>query len=229
MTLEKLKKMLADGTIDQKEYDSMVEKLGLKEDSKKDEDKKKEDEGKKDSGVPDNLQYLIQSAVDRATNKLGNENKKLREQLESLQKEKMSDDERKQFEFDAQVKALKLKEQELKEKELRMFAIKAIKDAGLDDGGDTALALVDLLMGESEDAITNKTASLKSLVDKSVKSQVEQRFKASGRDMGKGGDKVEGEDKGKDDDVAIKLAKATASNNKATQSIIQHYSGGKTE
>lgn len=224
MTLEKLKKMLEDKVITKEEYDSMVEKLGLE--SKKDEGK---DDGKDGKGLPENIQALIQSAVDRATNKIGNENKSLREELEKLRKEKLTDDEVKKLELEEKLKTIEAKEKEIKEKELRMFAIKAVKDAGLDDGGDTALALVDLLMGDDEASITAKTESLKSLVDKSVKSQVEQRFKASGRDMSKGGSKDEGEDDSdKGENIAVKLAKATAENNKATQSIINHY-GGKTE
>lgn len=225
MTLEKLKKMLEDGAIDQKEYDEMIEKLGLKEDGKKGD--KKDDKGK--GTLPENIQSLIQSAVDRATNKIGNENKELRKQLEDLRKEKLSDDEIKKLELDEKLKLIADKEKEIKDKELRMFAIKAIKDAGLDDGSDTALSLVDVLMGADEDSITAKTKNFKALLDKTVESQVQQRFKDSGRDMGKGGSDDKGDGKGdKDDDnIAVKLAKATSENNKATQSIIEHYSGGK--
>lgn len=225
MTLEKLKKMLEDGAIDQKEYDEMIEKLGLKDDGKK--GKEKDDKGK--GTLPENIQSLIQSAVDRATNKIGNENKELRKQLEDLRKKKLSDDEIKKLELDEKLKLIADKEKEIKDKELRMFAIKAIKDAGLDDGSDTALSLVDVLMGTDEDSITAKTKNFKALLDKTVESQVQQRFKDSGRDMGKGGSDDKGGGKGdKDDDnIAVKLAKATSENNKATQSIIEHYSGGK--
>ena len=41
-----------------------------------------------DSKKEVDFEKLIQKAVDRATNKLGNENKKLREQLETIKKEK---------------------------------------------------------------------------------------------------------------------------------------------
>ena len=43
------------------------------------------------------FEKLIQKAVDRATNKLGNENKKLREQLDAIKKEKLSEEELKKL------------------------------------------------------------------------------------------------------------------------------------
>ena len=227
MTLEKLKKMLEDGTINQKEYDDMVEKLGL-DDKDKDKDKDKKDD---DTKLPDNIQSLIQSAVDRATNKLGNENKTLRKKLEDLRKEKLSDDEVKRLELSEKLKLLEDKEKELKDKELRMYAIKAIKEAGLDDGSDTALSLVDMIMGSDEESIASKTKTFKSLIDKSVESQVKQRFKDSGRDIGKGGseDKDDDDESDKENSVAVKLAKQTAENNKNTQDVLSYYAGGKQE
>ena len=228
MKIEKLKQMLEDGTITQAEYDELVSKLVIedKQDDKKDDGKDDKDDKKDKGGIPDNLQSLIQSAVDRATNKLGNDNKKLREELEKLRREKMTEDEIKNLELTEKAKAIAEKEKELQEKEMRMFAIKAIKDAGLDDGSDTALALVDFLMGESEDDITNRTTAFKSLVDKTVSSQVKQRFKDNGRDPKRGGS-----DDGKDDDqkqtsIAVALGKKTAENNKAAQSVIDNYIGG---
>lgn len=211
MTLEKLKKMLEDGVIDQKEFDSMVEKLGLKEGSK--EEKK----------APDNLEELIQKAVDRATNKLGNENKSLRKQLEDIKKEKMDDDERKNYELEEKLKLLEEKEKELKLRELKAFASKTIREAGLDDGSEVGLALAELLMGEDEDSITAKTKTFKTILDKSIESHVQQRFKDSGRDVTKGGS--DDKDDKSEEDIAIKLAKSTAENNKATQSILNHYGG----
>lgn len=222
MTLEKLKKMLEDGAIDQKEYDEMVEKLGLGEDGKGDDGKGK------GNGLPENIQSLIQSAVDRATNKLGNENKDLRKQLDDLRKAKLTDDEVKKLELEEKLKLLEDKEKEIKRKELEMFALKSVKELGLDDGSDTALSLVEVLMGADEESITANTKTFKTLVDKAVESQVKQRFKESGRDIGKGGSEDKGDgDEGKGTDIAVELAKATAENNKNTQSILNHYSGGK--
>ena len=226
MTLEKLKKMLEDGAINQKEFDEMVDKLGLSE--SKDDGKK--DDKKDDNGLPENLKKVIQSEVDRATNKLGNENKSLREQLEALKKEKMDDDELKKYELEQKEKELAEKEKEIQQRELKAFASRTIREAGLDDGSELGMALVEVLMGSDEDSITANTKTFKALLDKSVETQVKQRFKDSGRDIGKGGSDDKGDsDNDNNNDVAVRLAKATAENNKTTQSIIDHYTGGKTE
>lgn len=228
MTLEKLKKMLKDGAISQSEYDELVSKLGLEDDKKDD----KKDDGKGDGkddkkdNIPENLQALIQSAVDRATNKIGNDNKKLREQLEALKREKMSSEEIKQLEIEEKEKALLEKEKEIKEKEMRMFAIKTIKEAGLDDGSDTALSLVDILIGADEDSIKNKTATFKSLVDKAVSSKVQQRFKESGRDPKRGGTDDDAENKDDKTSVAVELGKKAAERDKTTNSVLENYIGG---
>lgn len=76
----------------------------------------------------------VQTAVDRATNKLGNENKKLKDQLNAERKKNLSADELKKVELQEKEDAITQKENELKEKENRMYAIKALKKAELDDG-----------------------------------------------------------------------------------------------
>lgn len=228
MTLEKLKQMLKSGTISQDEYAELLEKLGLKEKEDKKDDKKDDtkDDAKKTDKLPDNIQALIQSAVDRATNKIGNDNKKLREELEALRREKMSEEEVRQLEIEEKEKALAEKEKEIKDKEMRMFAIKAIKDAGLDDGSDIALSLVDFLLGEDENAITSRTSTFKALVDKAVSSQVQQRFKQGGRDPKRGGEDKDDEDNNKETTLAVELGKKTAEQNKTAQSVIDGYLGG---
>lgn len=81
-------------------------------------------------------------------------------------------------------KAFEEKEKALAEKENRLFAIKAIKNAGLDDGSDTALELVDFVIAGdnvTEDSINKKVTALKSYVDKHIAVEVDKIFKANGR------------------------------------------------
>lgn len=61
-----------------------------------------------------------------------------------------------------------------------MYAVKAIKEAGLDDGSDVSLSLVDFVMGEDETAINEKVKAFKDLFEKAVKTEVEKRFKENG-------------------------------------------------
>lgn len=173
-----------------------------------------------------NIEELIQKAVDRATNKLGNENKKLRGEIEKLQKANMDADELKNFELSEKEKEIADREKALTEKENRLTAIKAIKEAGLDDGSDASLEIVDLVMAEDEKGIKERVTALNNLVTRLVKSQVEARFKDAGRTPGVGSDSAA--NAGGQDSFGATMGKKTAAVNQKSQSVLDHYiNGGK--
>jgi len=167
---------------------------------------------------------LIQRAVDRATNKLGNENKKLRGEIDALKKANMSESELRQLEIKEKEKEIAEREQKLLEKENRLLAIKAIKEVGLDDGSDASLALVDFVMAEDEAAIKERVKAFDGLVKRFVKSEVDKVFKASGRTPGKGS---ANDTETKADSVAVRIGQNTAKANKTAQSTLDYYIGGK--
>ena len=169
------------------------------------------------------IEKLIQKAVDRATNKLGNENKKLRDQCDALKKEKLSDDEIKKLELADKEADIADREAKLTEKENRWFAIKAIKEAGLDDGGNNALELVDFVMSDSEEATKAKVKTFSDLVKKFVAAQVNQTFKSNGRNPETGGS---GETN-VTNNIAAKVGKIAADRNEAATKVLNHYLGGK--
>lgn len=169
------------------------------------------------------IEKLIQKAVDRATNKLGNEKKKLQEQLETLKKEKLSEDEIKKLELADKEADIADREAKLTEKENRWIAIKAIKDAGLDDGGNNALELVDFVMSDSEEATKAKVKTFSDLVKKFVTAQVNETFKANGRNPEKSGN-AEGN---ATNNLAVKVGKTVAERNEAANKVLNHYLGGK--
>lgn len=173
-----------------------------------------------------NIEELIQKAVDRATNKLGNENKKLRGEIEKLQKANMDADELKNFELSEKEKEIAEREKALTEKENRLTAIKAIKEAGLDDGSDASLEIVDLVMAEDEKGIKERVTALNNLVTRLVKSQVEARFKDAGRTPGVGTDTAA--NAGGEHDYATRNGKNAAAVNQKSRSILDSYGlGGK--
>jgi len=173
-----------------------------------------------------NIEELIQKAVDRATNKLGNENKKLRGEIEKLQKANMDADELKNFELSEKEKEIAEREKALTEKENRLIAIKAIKEAGLDDGSDASLEIVDLVMAEDEKGIKERVTALNNLVTRLVKSQVETRFKDAGRTPGVGTDTAS--NAGGEHDYATRSGKNAAAVNQKSRSILDSYGlGGK--
>lgn len=179
-----------------------------------------------ENGNVSNIEKLIQSAVDRATQKLGTENKKLRADLEKARKEKLSEDEIKQLEMQEQQKALDERDKALTEKENRWIAMKAIKEAGLDDGSDASLAIVDFVMADTEEGIKERVKAFDALVKRIVQSKVDGVFKANGRTPGVGSDSASNAG-GKNESIAARLGKNTANANKAAQSVLDHYLGGK--
>ena len=102
MKLTKLKELLKSGAVTQEEYDEMSKTA--EDDTKADPtEDSPEDEPPEDEPLEDDLETKIakavQSAVDRATNKLGNENKLLKDKLEKTRKEKMTAEELRQVEL----------------------------------------------------------------------------------------------------------------------------------
>lgn len=182
-----------------------------------------ESEGTKTS--PD-LESLIQRAVDRATNKLGNENKKLRGEIETLRKANMNDAEIKKLEIEDREKELAERDKALTDRENRLTAIKAIKEAGLDDGSDASLAIVDFVMAEDENAIRERVKTFNALIERIVKSKVDGVFKANGRTPGVGSESAANAG-GQNESVATRLGKSVAASNRAAQSVLEHYIGGK--
>lgn len=185
MNLEELKALLASGAITQEQYDAMVKQLGLED--KKDPEPSNDPEPKNDPDAAEKLlEKKIQQAVDRATNKLGNDNKALREELDKLRKEKLTDEELKKLEDEEKAKELAEREAKVKAAENKLYAVTAIKKAGLDDGSETALEILELVNASDTSTIDTNIKALKALVDKLVKAEVDKTFKDNGRNPQKG-------------------------------------------
>ena len=170
------------------------------------------------------LEDLVQRAVDRATNKLGNENKKLRDQIKKMEREKLSGDEIKELELRDKENEIAEREKALQDRENRLIAIKAIKEIGLDDGSNASLDLVDFVMGEDEETIKGKVKVFDELVKRFVKAEVDRVFKSNGRTPGVG-NAAAGEDEGKQNSVAVQLGRNTVQANKTARSTLDHYLG----
>ena len=193
MKLSKLKELLKSGAITQEEFDEMA-KTAEQDDHPAEPPKgtppKKPDpdDDPDDPEEPDKkLEKMIQAAVDRATNKLGNDNKLLKEKLEKERKKNLTAEEVKQLELQEKEQELARKEQEIRDEKNRMYAIKAIKKSGLDDGSEDILDFVDFVMAEEESDIDDRVKSLKTLIDTRVQREVDRTFKENGRIPGKGG------------------------------------------
>lgn len=182
MTLEKLKKLLADGTITQEEFDELAKNV-KDEPAPEDDPKPKPDDSDqpKNDGVDyDKLDKIIQARVDKEMAAERKKTAEYKKKLDRLQQEKFTDEELKKIELENKENEIAEREKAIADKENRLFAVKAIKEAGLDDGSDTALSLVDFVMGTDETEITSKVKAFKELFDKTVTAEVNKRFKEAG-------------------------------------------------
>lgn len=187
MTIDELKALLEAGTITKEQFLAMAKAIDpdYKEDPETKAGDPGADEGSDPATDPD-LEKIIQRAVDRATNKLGNENKRLRQQMEAIKKAHLTAEQQAELDRKQQEEDLAEERRAFQEEKNRWYAIKAIKKAGLDDGSDNALELVDFVMGGTEDEIEAKVKAFGSLVSKFVKADVDKTFKQNGRNPGQG-------------------------------------------
>lgn len=172
------------------------------------------------------INRLIQSGIDKSTAELGKkiaalqkENESVKKENETLKTEKMSADELKEFELSKREEALNERDKQITEQANRIYAIKAANAAGLDLGKD--LERLDLIMGESEEAITAKVKAVKAMVDTLVAEKVAQTFKTNGRNPS--GGKTTTENKGS---IAERLGKMRAEQQKKSDDVFKHYLGG---
>lgn len=184
MTIDELKALLAEGKITNEQFAALAAAI---DPSYTVEEAEPIIEEQQQEPKPDpDLQRLIQSAVDRATNKLGNENKKLKQQYEALKKSKLTEAEAAELDRREREDTLAERERALQDEKNRWYAMKAIKKAGLDDGGDDSLALIDFVLGGTETDIDEKVKSFGLLVKKLVKAEVDNTFKRNGRNPEQG-------------------------------------------
>ena len=172
------------------------------------------------------FEKMLQSALDRERNKHGNEMKKLRDQYDKLAKEKLSESERAELERRQEREQFERERAEFKLEKNKLFAIKAIEEAGLKDGKGSASALVDFVMADSEEAITERVKAFGALIESVVKVKVDAIFKANGRTPGVGSDSGNGSADDKDS-IAVRMGKNAAQTNQKARSVLDHYIGGK--
>lgn len=179
-----------------------------------------------ESYTSEQVEKMLRSAEDRVRNQMGNENKKLRGELEAERKKNLSANEIKDLELKEREKTLAERDKTLTEKENRWIAMKAIKEAGLDDGSDAALAIVDFVMAEDETAIKERVKAFDGLVKRIVEAQVKAVFKANGRTPGVGSDTAAAAG-GANESAAALMGRKTAAAKQASKSIRDHFIGGK--
>lgn len=177
MTREKLQELLDNGSITQEEFDALIQTVKDPDPEPTPDPEPNPDPEPLDY---DKLERLLQAKLDKAMAKERKEKAELKRQLERERKARLTDDELKQIEIEEKENALAEREKALKDRENREYAQKALREAGLDDGSETAYLLADFVMGEDETETNEKVKTFKELFDKAVTAAVDKRFKESG-------------------------------------------------
>lgn len=171
------------------------------------------------------IEKLIQSRVDKSNAELGKKIAALQKENEKLKKDSMTAEEVKQFEISEREKTLAAKEKDLLDRENRLFAIKAIKEIGLDDGSERSLSLVDFVMADEQDKITERVKAFNELVQGFVSAKVDEKFKAIGRTPN--GAAAQNTETKKETSIAETLGKRRAEQAKKSNDVLNMYLGGK--
>lgn len=187
MNLERLRELLASGAITQEEFDNMSKDMAVETTVDTDPVTDPAAEEPK-ADLDETIEKLLQSKLDKALAQERKEkalekktNAELKKQIERLQKKMMTDEEAKQLEFEEQQKELEEQRRELTLEKNKMYAVKALKKAEISDTEET-LALMERLVVSCADEtdIDDLVTLLKDWHDKSVKAEVDKRFKANG-------------------------------------------------
>lgn len=173
----------------------------------------------------ESLEKLVQARTNEQTAELSEKVAALQKELEEQRKASMTAEEIRNFEMSQKESQLAQREKQLQDKENRLIAIKAIKAAGLDDGSDKALELVDFVMGENEEAINSKVKTFGELVKKFVAAEVDKTFKKNGRNPNSGIGSIQQDKPEPSSSIAEQLGKARADKQKKSNDILKYYTG----
>lgn len=200
MDLETLKTLFKIGVITQEQFNlalSGIQTQPEEKQEKEQEEQKKtniqENPETKEQEIQPDIALLVKKELEKYSVKWKSENEKLKIELEKERKKNLSADELKVLEMKEKEVEIEEREKALKEQENRLYAIKALKKAGLDTGDEESLEIVDFVIGNEETKIDNKVRIFKELIDKKVKSEVDKVFKENGRNPEKGTSRNTGE------------------------------------
>ncbi|MDQ0254921.1 alpha-galactosidase/6-phospho-beta-glucosidase family protein [Evansella vedderi] len=124
----------------------------------------------------DYLQKMIQSATDKVRTTYSKENKELKDKIDAYEKEKMTDEERKEHEKQQYEKSLKDKEVALNEKEQLMLTSDLLDEKKLPQ------KFKNILAGGDEKQTKENVETFAKLWQEEVERVVNERFKKGGMD-----------------------------------------------
>jgi hypothetical protein len=198
MNLEQLKQQLAEGKITKEQFKAEVKKLldsgAISQEQHDDAVKAADDESGGGAGsgsgtlTSEEVQRMIaeavakaeQSAADRVRTEYSKKNKELLEQLEELKKQKMSAEEKAEYERQQKERELREKEAELLRREVALHTVDKLRELEL------PLEFRDILAGSDIEDTDRRIGVFQKMWQDALKKAVDERFKNAGHDPGAG-------------------------------------------
>lgn len=113
--------------------------------------------------------------------RLEEENTRLLSQLDLLKKEKLTAAERQKLEMQEKERVLLEKEADLKNRENREYALKAVRKAELDEAEDKDLVILDFVLGDNPTAIDARVKAFQQYLAARDKRITDQLYSGAGR------------------------------------------------
>lgn len=124
------------------------------------------------------------SAAEKLAKQSAGENKKLRAELNKLRQAHMTDEERQTDNLKQREDAVNEKEAALLTEQNRFYAVQAIRKAGLDDGSEASLQIVNLITGDApkdQTGIDERIKNFGKWMKQHDKALTDKLFKSNGR------------------------------------------------
>jgi|GEM_PF-463937 len=199
MNIEQLKQQLAEGKITKEQFKAELKKLmdaGSVTQEQHDEALKGVDDAAGGGGgsgaggtmTAEEVQRMIaeavskaeQSAADRVRTEYSKKNKELQDQLEELKKQKMSAEEKAEYERQQKERELREKETELLRREVALHTVDKLRELEL------PLEFRDILAGADIEDTNKRIGVFQQMWQGALKKAVDERFKQTGHEPGKG-------------------------------------------
>lgn len=164
----------------------------------------------------DEIQKMIQSAVDTKTADLGKTIAELKKENATLKKANMTAEEIQKAdkeEFERQKAEVELGKRQI-------HAHRVVAAAGY---GDNAEAVVNIVLGGTDEDTDKRLGDFKALVDKIVKETVNKTFKENGRNPNGGNTSGSSDDGKKENNIAAELGKKAAAAREKSNDILKQY------
>lgn len=121
------------------------------------------------------LEKKVQSETDKVRTDYSQKLKQLEQKIEKFQKEKMTEDERKQFELGEAKKAIAEKEQLYNSKLLELSSVEWLKESGL------PIEFRQYVLGTDEESTKTRIKAFQKLWNDAINKAVEDKFKGNSR------------------------------------------------